>query len=37
MGYCRIDLPTAKRWRFNRGFMWVVALVVLAASLFLIS
>ena len=30
MGYCRIDLATAKKRRFNRGFMWMAALVVLA-------
>ena len=33
MGYCRIDLPTAKKRHFNRGFMWIAALAVLAVPL----
>ncbi|WP_250624349.1 hypothetical protein [Pinirhizobacter soli] len=33
MGYCRIDLPTAKKRYFNRGLMWVATLVVLAMPL----
>lgn len=33
MGYCRIDLTSAKKRHFNRGLMWVATLAVLAMPL----